>query len=255
MQLDSKELLEKKNLELKKIRDKISAKPGIALIWIGDDPQTATFVRVKQRAAQELNCQFNLHHFDNAESQQIEALVGSLNMNKATHGIVIQLPIPSTINVDRLLNIVSPQKDIDGLKPSSSYPAPTAKGIVDLIEANKINPGELKTVILGAGRLVGAPLAKMFTEKNWRFIQIDREAEKLTEEIKSAQLLIACTGVNNLITPAMLNKEMIVIDGSGIDVDAKAIEPLVKAVTPTKGAIGPLTVANLFENLLVAASS
>lgn len=255
MLLEAKEILNEQKIELKKAREKLSVKPGLALVWVGDDPQTAAFVRSKQRYAQELDCQFFLHKFDHLGERQLGALIESLNQNKFVHGIVLQLPLPQEINIDRMIALINPDKDVDGLGANSKFESPTPSGIVTLLLKNNIDPGKLKTVILGAGRLVGAPLAKMFEEKSWDYSQIDRSAETKIDEIKSADLLIACTGVEDLVTPAMVNKEMVLIDGSGVDVDADKLEPLVTAITPKKGAIGPLTVANLFKNLLQAASS
>jgi methylenetetrahydrofolate dehydrogenase (NADP+)/methenyltetrahydrofolate cyclohydrolase len=123
---------------------------------------------------------------------------------------------------------------------------------VQLLQANQINLANRKTVILGAGPLVGAPLAALFKKNGWPFTQIIKKAETQTDVIRKNDLLISCTGVTYLVQPEMVNPEMIVVDGSGIDVDVAQIEPLVAAVTPTKGAIGPLTVTNLFTNLLVA---
>jgi len=255
MFLEAKELLDEQKLELRKIRENLAVKPGLALVWVGDDPQTGAFVRAKQRYAQELDCQFFLHKFDHLGERQLGALIESLNQNKFVHGIVLQLPLPQEINIDRMIALINPDKDVDGLGRNSKFEPPTPSGIIALLIKNKIDPGKLKTVILGAGRLVGAPLAKVFNARNWNYSQIDHSAETKIDEIKSADLLIACTGVDGLITPEMVRKEMVLIDGSGVDVDVDRLEPLVAAITPKKGAIGPLTVANLFKNLLQAVSS
>jgi methylenetetrahydrofolate dehydrogenase (NADP+)/methenyltetrahydrofolate cyclohydrolase len=252
MQLAASELLLALDAVNLKRRESLAHQPGLALVWVGNDAQTAAFVRVKQRKAQKLNCQFFLHHFDVGDERQLDATIKGLNQRPDIHGIVVQLPLPPEINSNELVNIINPAKDVDGLTPDSPFPAPTATGIVQLLQANQINLANRKTVILGAGPLVGAPLAALFKKNGWPFTQIIKKAETQTDVIRKNDLLISCTGVTYLVQPEMVNPEMIVVDGSGIDVDVAQIEPLVAAVTPTKGAIGPLTVTNLFTNLLVA---
>lgn len=253
MLLEAKDLLAAKKAELVARRQKLSFPPGLGLIWIGDDRPTAAFIRAKQRQAQELDCQFFLHHLQAASSRQAEAVLQGLNQKKAVTGIVLQLPLPKALNPDRLIGQINPDKDIDGLRPSSRFPAPTPTGILALLKHHKINPAECSTVILGAGRLVGKPLAEVWQKNGWPYQQISHEAAKQTAAIRKHDILIAATGVNGLVSSAMVHREMVVVDGSGVDVEVAKIEPLVKAVTPKKGAIGPLTVCFLFANLLKAA--
>jgi methylenetetrahydrofolate dehydrogenase (NADP+) / methenyltetrahydrofolate cyclohydrolase len=243
MQLESKQLLLAKNNELEQLRSNWKSPPGIALIWVGDDQQTAAFVRVKQRKAKELSCVFMLHHFPTITDRQLSAVINSLNARKDIHGIVLQLPLPKNVDTDRAIMEIAPQKDIDGLRSDSRLTAPTAQGIVELLEH-----------ILGDGRLVGHPLAEIFKKNGWSFTQFSTDAKRHSAEIRSHDVLISATGQNGLVGAEMVHKEMVVVDGSGVDVDIEAIESLVALITPKKGAIGPLTVCNLFENLLTSLS-
>jgi methylenetetrahydrofolate dehydrogenase (NADP+)/methenyltetrahydrofolate cyclohydrolase len=254
MQLSAKDLLARLDDDLAKKRAELDAQPGMALIWVGDDNQTSLFIKSKQKKAQELNCNFMLHHFSAIEERQLDALIKGLNVKKDIHGIVLQLPLSDNLDPDRLINLIVPAKDVDGLTRGSRFEEPTPKGIIELLLANDINPAEKKTVILGAGRLVGAPLSRMFEERKWMFSQIDADAESHVNEIRHADILISCTGKEGIVSETMVHENMVVVDGSGIDVDIKKIEPLVKAVTPKKGAIGPLTVDYLFANLLTTIS-
>lgn len=252
MQLGARDLLKALEEALIRKRQKLSVQPGLALIWVGEDEQVGIFVRAKQAKAKRLDCQFFLHHFPTSSPEQIIALIKGLNKKKDVHGIVLQLPLPSNWPTERLIEIINHEKDVDSLKNETILPAPTPSGIVELMLYHKIDPSKLSTVILGAGKLVGEPLAEIFTKKGWRFQQFDRDAAKQVLKIKQADILITATGVKNLVTPEMVNKKMIVIDGAGVDIDVAKIEPLVKAITPTRGAIGPLTVHFLFANLLQA---
>lgn len=252
MQLVASELLLALDADNLKKREHLAIQPGLALVWVGNDSQTAAFVRVKQRKAQKLNCQFFLHHFDAGDERQLDATIKGLNQRPDIHGIVVQLPLPPEVNRNELIKIINPTKDVDGLTPDSPFPAPTASGIIQLLKANQVNLSKRKTVILGAGPLVGAPLAAMFKKNGWPFTQITKKAETQADTIQKNDLLISCTGVTHLVRPEMVHSDMVVVDGSGIDVNVAEIEPLVTAVTPSKGAIGPLTVTNLFTNLLDA---
>lgn len=255
MQLSAKDLLARIDEELKAVREQLVAEPGLALVWVGEDPATAAFVRAKQKKAKELTCQFFLHQLPSADNRQLRALIEGLSGKKNVHGIVLQLPLPSGNNADELISLISPAKDVDGLTLNSIYPPPTPTGIVSLLEFNHINPAQLSTVIIGAGRLVGGPLAKLWQQKGWQMTHLKTAKEFNPTVIKKHDLVISCTGQAGLITPAMVHENMIVIDGSGVDVVVPTIEPMVQAVTPTRGAIGPLTVSYLFRNLLQAVKS
>ncbi|HSX42371.1 MAG TPA: bifunctional 5,10-methylenetetrahydrofolate dehydrogenase/5,10-methenyltetrahydrofolate cyclohydrolase [Candidatus Saccharimonadales bacterium] len=254
MLLDAKKLLAERELELRAARKKITIQPGLALIWVGDDPATAAFIRAKERLSKKLDCQFFLHHFEAVETRQLAALIKGLNTRKDIHGIVLQLPLPKHIDTQKLIDTILPAKDVDNLQNHIQKPWSTPQGIIDLLRANNIDPATRQTIILGEGRLVGAPLAELFRSNGWSFEQISSEAEKHAHKIRQHDLLIACTGVPGLVSAEMVNSTMVVVDGSGVDVEAAAIEKLVTAITPTKGAVGPLTVTQLFANLLQAAS-
>lgn len=253
MQLVAKRLLAERLAELTIRRGQLSTPPGIALVWVGENKQTATYIQKKKLLAKKLDCQFFLHHFPVASQQQLESVLDGLNSRKDIDGIVLQLPLPKALDVDQLIHKVIPSKDIDNLSGNSPYDSPTPSSIMALLKYHKIDMSSLSTVVLGAGKLVGGPLAKVFARNNWPLTVIAKHARSQAEAVRRHDLLISATGVRGLITPEMVHQEMIVVDGSGLDVDARTIEPLVKTITPTKGAIGPLTVSFLFENLLLAA--
>ena len=254
MQLLAKELLSRRLSQLLTSRKKLSSTPGLALIWVGEDIQTATYIRAKQVVAKKLNCQFFLHHFPSANQKQLESVIDGLNGRKDIDGIVLQLPLPKTVDTETLIGKVSLTKDTDNLSGDSPYASPTPSSIIALLNFYKIDLKKCQTVVLGAGRLVGGPLAHVFAKNNWPLTIISKKAKSQAEIIHKHDLLISATGVKHLVTPAMVHKDMVVVDGSGVDVDLKEIEPLVAKITPSQGAIGPLTVSFLFENLLKVAS-
>ena len=254
MQLIATEILSGRLAQLLVRRKKIACDPGLALIWVGEDKQTATYIQKKKVLSKKLDCQFFLHHFPTASQEQLESVIDGLNDRKDIHGIVLQLPLPKSLDTESLIKKVSSSKDIDNLSGNSPYDSPTPSSIIALLQFHKTDISKCQSIVLGAGRLVGGPLAKVFAKNHWPLTIIAKQARSQAETVHKYDLLIAATGVRNLVTPAMVHKDMIVVDGSGIDIDVKEIEPLVKSITPAKGAIGPLTVSFLFENLLTAAS-
>lgn len=253
MQLSAHKLIISLTEGLKLERKKLKHQPGLALVFVGEDEQTAAFIRAKQRLAKELDCAFWLHQFPvTASERQLAALIQGLSDKKEVDGLVLQLPLPKSVDTEGLINLINPAKDIDNLRGDSPYPSPTPSGIIALLRYHKIVIKDRQTVILGAGKLVGGPLFQMFTNNNWPVISIERQAEKQVNQIRNGDLLIAATGRPGLVTKEMVHSKMVVVDGSGVDASVETIEPLVEAVTPTKGAIGPLTVRYLFANLLRA---
>lgn len=233
-------------------RAKLERPPFLALIWVGNDKQTEKFVRAKQKKAVELGIEFQLHHFNQVGERQVAALVSSLNANKKIDGIIIQLPLPPALKTERILSLIEPDKDVDGLI-SENFPPPTPTGVVLLLQKNGLNLKKAKTMILGAGRLVGKPLAEMFKRNSWSYEQITSKAESEKEKIKAHDILIAATGVEKLVTTDFVTDSMTVVDASGVDVDFEPVSKIARLITPKRGAVGPLTVLLLLKNVTAAA--
>lgn len=251
MLLSAEALIDDLSEEIALIRAKLDRPPLLALVWIGNDKQTEKFVNAKKKKAAELGVEFQLHHFESVAERQLSALLSSLNESKKVDGIIIQLPLPKNLKTDRILPMIDPAKDVDGLA-SPNFPCPTPSGVVALLQRNGIDLAKTKTVILGGGRLVGGPLAEIFQRNGWPFEQITTNAEQQKESIKKHDLLIAATGVEKLVTADYVHNQMTVVDASGVDVDFQGVEKIAKRVTPQRGAIGPLTVLFLLKNTVIA---
>ncbi len=249
MLLSATEALDVLTEEILLTRQNLERAPQLSLIWVGNDKQTEKFVRAKQKKALELGIEFQLHHFERAAERQLSALIASLNENKKIDGIVVQLPLPKNVKTERILSQIEPSKDVDGLI-SENFPPPTPTGIVMLLERNGLNLKKSNTVILGAGRLVGKPLAEMFQRNSWPYEQIVSKAENETAKIKTFDILITATGVEKLVTADFVTENMTVVDASGVDVDFESVEKAVKLITPKRGAVGPLTVLLLLKNVV-----
>jgi len=250
--LSAENSLEKIEREITETLANLKTPPTLALLWVGDDLQTQKFVKAKQKMADKLGIEFQLHHFQAIAERQLQAVVSSLASNKKVTGIIVQLPLPKEIDAWKILQLIPPEKDVDNLS-NGPFSSPTAEGIVEILTSNGVDLASKNTVILGAGKLVGSPLAEIFTLRKWPFQQIARDAENHLEEISTSDVLIAATGVANLVNSKMVNPKMVVVDGSGIDVDVADVQDHVHLLTPPKGAVGPMTVMLLMRNVTEAA--
>ncbi|MDP3992714.1 MAG: tetrahydrofolate dehydrogenase/cyclohydrolase catalytic domain-containing protein, partial [bacterium] len=144
MQLVAKGLLAERLAELVAHRKKLSTPPGIALVWVGENKQTATYIQKKKLLAKKLDCQFFLHHFPTASQQQLESVLDGLNRRKDIDGIVLQLPLPKSLDTEALIQKVIPVKDIDNLGGNSPYASPTPSSIMTLLSYHKIDIKHLR---------------------------------------------------------------------------------------------------------------
>jgi len=235
---------------------KVSA--TLAVVLVGEDPVSLSYVKAKEKKAIELGFEFKLYQLPAISTEVgVKELICDLNQNEYIDGIVIQLPLPEDFNTDEILKEIKPEKDIDGF--SGKYPYPTAQAIIEILKYYDIDLKNKNIVIVGRGRLVGKPLEEMMKKNGIEPIVCDRKTENLADTISKADILISATGVPGLIKPEMVSERAIVIDagssetGGNIlgDVDKRVYEK-VKSYSPVPGGVGPVTVACLMRNLVEA---
>ncbi|MFA6493111.1 MAG: bifunctional 5,10-methylenetetrahydrofolate dehydrogenase/5,10-methenyltetrahydrofolate cyclohydrolase [Patescibacteria group bacterium] len=263
MILKGKEVAEKIYKNLQKDIEELKSKgncPTMAVVLVGEDPASLTYVKVKEKKVITLGIDFKLFHLPAIASQnQLEELLDDLNRNKYIHGIIVQLPLPTDFDKERVLKKIDPQKDIDGFS-GDLLPPPTAQAILEILKFYKIELKNKKIVIVGRGFLVGEPLEKLLLGLGFRPEVCDSETKNLGEKVSRAEILISATGNPGLITPDMVNEKMVVIDAGTAeaggkmagDVDEACYEK-VFAYSPVPGGVGPVTVACLIKNLVEAA--
>lgn len=233
-------------------------KPFLAVILVGDDPASLTYVKVKERKANELGIGFKLFHFPEIVPQkELEKLITDLNINEFINGIVVQLPLPNAISSDEIIKLIDPKKDIDGFL--GNHPAPTAQAILDIFKFYQIGLASKEIVIIGHGRLVGAPLEKLLLKQGITASICDSKTTDLKEKTLSADILISAVGCPGLITEDMVKEGAIIVDAGTSEVSGKMIGDVtpevyqkVASYTPNPGGVGPVTVAELFNNLVMA---
>lgn len=247
-------------------------RPGLAAIVVGDDPASEVYVRTKTRACAEVGLHSELHRFAAgcAESDVI-ALIGRLNAEKGIHGILVQLPLPPGFAVQRMLQTVRPEKDVDGFNwhnlgaLTAGHPllAPcTPLAVMTMLEREKIAVEGRDAVVIGRSVIVGKPLALMLIAAGATVSVCNSKTRDLRHYTSSADIVVVAAGKPALINGAMLKKGAVVID-VGInrladgrlvgDVDFASASEIASRITPVPGGVGRMTVAMLIANTLTAA--
>lgn len=242
--------------------------PALAVIEIGSDLSSKSYVKQKIKAAKEIGAKivcYNLSTKTNFE--QIAHLVTSLNSDKKISGIIIQRPNPPHLSSSSLNKLIDPKKDVDGFLEKSPFDPPVALAVIYVLkhvyQSEKISTllKRKKIVLIGRGETAGKPIAKLLCKERLRFINIHSKAENSEEFKKEADIIISAVGKKNILTSENIKSGAVLI-GVGIhrennqicgDYDQAEIENKALYFTPTPGGIGPLNVAFLIKNVVEAA--
>jgi len=246
--------------------------PGLAVVIIGDDPASQTYVKMKEKACEEVGIYSILHKMpsDISENKIIET-IEMMNKNPNIDGILIQLPLPKHVNTTKILQTVTASKDVDGFHPFNvgklalgldTFTPCTPLGVMKLLAEYDLDPKGLDTCIVGASDIVGKPMMNLLLNANATVDICHIYTKDLKSHTKRADLLIVGVGKANLITEDMIKEGAIVID-IGInrlesgklvgDVSYEDASSKCSYITPVPGGVGPMTIAMLLENTIKAA--
>jgi methylenetetrahydrofolate dehydrogenase (NADP+)/methenyltetrahydrofolate cyclohydrolase len=272
MIIDGKKEAELLRHEVKKEIDSLKLKnnkvPGLTVILIGDFVPSQIYVKNKEKKAKEVGINSEVVRYPKEVSEQeVLKKIKELNDNNAVSGILVQLPLPSQINKEKIINAINPLKDVDGFHPvnvgnlSSGYHATvpcTPLGCLFLIKKTESNLSGKHAVIIGRSNLNGKPMAQLLLKENCTVTIVHSKTKDLKIECLKADILVAAVGVPNLVKGDWVKKDAIVIDvginkvGDKIvgDVDFDNVKDKVKAITPVPGGVGPMTIACLLKNTL-----
>jgi methylenetetrahydrofolate dehydrogenase (NADP+)/methenyltetrahydrofolate cyclohydrolase len=248
--------------------------PCLATILIGDNPASATYVRNKHKACQEVGIATKDHKLDaNITQLELNNIIDKLNTDNSVHGILVQLPLPEQLDEFATTSRISPVKDVDGLTPynagllamkKAALVACTPSGIMEMFDYHKISLEGKNVVLINRSNLVGKPLYHLLLEKNATVITCHSKTKNLTELCQSADIIITAVGDRNkfTLTPEMIKKGGIIIDVAISrfqeklvgDSDYDQIIQKASFATPVPGGVGPMTVAMLLKNTITAAS-
>ena len=248
--------------------------PGLAVIRIGADPASGVYVKNKEKACSRVGIKsFIFHLKETVSSFEVEQLIRQLNSNEEIDGILLQLPLPKNFESQKLISIINPEKDVDGLnennigklvKNEPGLRSCTPAGIINLLKSQNIKIEGKKVVVIGRSLLVGKPLSLMLVNLNGTVTMTHSKTTNLNNICKEADILIAAAGKPNLIDSSFVKKGSVIID-VGIhrvnssdnnkaklcgDVLLEDVIPKVSAYTPVPGGVGPMTVTMLLVNTI-----
>jgi methylenetetrahydrofolate dehydrogenase (NADP+)/methenyltetrahydrofolate cyclohydrolase len=247
--------------------------PGLAMVIVGENAASRTYVRNKVRACEEAGVFSQLHKFPaDASEEALLARIRMLNTDRRIDGVLVQLPLPAHFDEARILAAVRPEKDVDGFHVHSAgallVGAPhfvpcTPAGIMYLLEKENIPVAGRHAVVIGRSNIVGKPAALLLLQKDATVTICHSKTPELTTHTRRADILVAAAGRMNLVSAAMVKPGACVIDvGTNRDpdgnlrgdVDFDAVKEVAGSITPVPGGVGPMTVAMLLANTLRAAA-
>jgi len=266
------------------LREAKGVQPGLAMILVGDNPASQVYVRSKGQTCQRMGFLSQTYNLEATASQrQVAELIGQLNSDSRIHGILLQMPLPKHLNEQALLEMILPQKDVDGFHPENmgrlalglnGFVPCTPLGVRELILRSGYDPAGRLTVIVGRSNIVGRPLALLLMRKekggDATVCVCHSRTPNLAELTRQADILVAAIGHAHFVKADMIKPGAVVIDvginrvedatkKSGYrlvgDVDFDAALAVAGAITPVPGGVGPMTIAMLMSNTVAAAES
>ena len=276
--LDGKHIAQLIKSEIKKEVDELllskKRAPSLAVILVGEDKPSQIYVSNKRTACEAVGITSHAHNLPQGISEnELIQLIESLNANDEIDGILVQLPLPSAIREAVIIETIDPKKDVDGFHPYNlghlAQRNPllrpcTPLGIINLLKAYNIEVNRKHAVVVGASNIVGRPMALEFLHAGATTTVCHRLTQDLQHYVSQADILVVATGVMDLIHPDWLHKDQVVID-VGIhrlangsirgDLNFSEVVKKVAWLTPVPGGVGPMTIATLLQNTLMAYSN
>ena len=244
--------------EVRALRQAHHVFPKLAIIVTVNNPVIDLYIRLKSKYGADLMIHVDTHRVDQAE---VPKLLQELNQDPTVHGIIIQLPLADPTQTDELVNLVAPAKDVDALGVKAVYDPATPIAIMWLLAGYNVDLRGKHILLIGRGKLVGTPLAKMMLASGLDVQIADRTTADLAATTLEADIIITATGSPAILYPKMIKKFAVVVDAGVASEDGKTVGDVAPEVydrddltiTPVKGGVGPLTVCALFENVIRAA--
>ncbi|HSW80347.1 MAG TPA: bifunctional 5,10-methylenetetrahydrofolate dehydrogenase/5,10-methenyltetrahydrofolate cyclohydrolase [Candidatus Saccharimonadales bacterium] len=249
---------ERQALEVRSLVQAGHVQPKLAIVLTIDHPVIEVYVKKKKRYGADIGVDVDIHQVN---QDDVPALLKKLNKDASVHGIIVQLPLERSDETDDIVNLVAPDKDVDALGKKAEFDPATPMAILWLLAGYNVELQGKKILLIGRGRLVGAPLEKMLLTMGHDVTVIDRETKDLATETLQADVIITATGSPAILYPNMVKLGAVIVDagvaGEGGktvgDVAPEMFEREDLTITPAKGGVGPLTVCALFDNVIRSA--
>lgn len=260
--LDGKELAgfikERQAQQVRNLKQQHRVIPKLAIIQCKDDPVINTYVKLKKKYGADIGADVETFFIPQPEvANKLQLLSG----DDSVHGIIVQLPLEDPSQTEEIVNLVPPNKDVDALGHGSKFDPATPVAIMWLLSGYNVSLDGKHILLVGRGKLVGAPLEKMLKSSGQDVEVVDRSADNLAEHTKKADVIITATGSPAILYSDMIKQGAVVVDAGVASEEGKTVGDLDPdvyqrddlTITPEKGGVGPLTVCALLENVIIAA--
>lgn len=255
------------------LRDQVAAYKAegieicLAVIQVGNDPASSVYVRNKKKACEYIGIRSLSYELpEDTTQEELLSLIEDLNQRTDVNGILVQLPLPKQINEEKVLNTISPIKDVDGFHPVNvgslcigrkGFASCTPSGVIELLKRSGISISGKECVVIGRSNIVGKPMALLLLQENGTVTIAHSRTSDLKAVTRRADILVVAVGKPKMITEDFIKEGAVVID-VGIhrdennklcgDVDYESVAPHCSAITPVPGGVGPMTIAMLMKN-------
>ncbi len=243
----------------------------LAVIQVGNDPASTVYVGNKKKACEYIGIKSLAYEVpEETTEEELLGIIDKLNKDASVHGILVQLPVPKHINEEKIINAISPAKDVDGFHPASvgalsigqkGFVSCTPAGVIQLLKRSNIEISGKECVVIGRSNIVGKPMSMLLLRENGTVTICHSRTKDLKEVCKRADILVVAMGKPKMIDASYVKEGATVID-VGIhrdennklcgDVDYASVEPVAGAITPVPGGVGPMTIAMLMNNCVEA---
>lgn len=249
---------ERQAKQVRALRQAHNIFPKLAIVVTTDNPVIERYITLKKEYGEDILIEVDVHRVSQNEAGET---IKRLSDDGSVHGIIVQLPLEKPEQTDELISLIHAQKDVDGLTAHSPFVAATPMAIDWLLAGFNVELKNKNIVLIGNGRLVGAPLADLWQKAGHSVTVCDDNTKDMPNIVKAADIIVTATGVPGLLTSDMVKPGAVVVDAgtaveNGVivgDVAADVYERNDITITPKKGGVGPLTVAALIDNLITAA--
>jgi methylenetetrahydrofolate dehydrogenase (NADP+)/methenyltetrahydrofolate cyclohydrolase len=233
--------------------------PKLAIVQVKNDPVINTYVRLKQQYGADIGAEVEVYTPKQSDAPK---LLGLLSADDSVHGIIVQLPLEDPSETDEIVNLVTSEKDVDALGTNPKFEPATPMAIMWLLNGYNVDFRGKRILLIGRGKLVGAPLEKLLKSTGQDVEVVERSVDDLAKHTKEADIIITAAGSPAILFPDMIKHGAVIVDAGVASESGKTVGDLDSSVygrddltiTPQKGGVGPLTVCALFENLINAAA-
>lgn len=249
----------KKEAAMLKRKNKVA---HLAVILVGNDKSSHTYVSQKQKWAQKIGIKVSLFKFPSINTSQLSQLIEKLNSDTTVHGVIIQRPVPLEIESSKLNNMVAAVKDVDGFNPDSFFDPPVSLAVMEILKNIHQDLRKKRVLVIGRGETAGKPIAKYLSKIKVNFTIAHSQTKDLVNLCRASDIIISCVGRPNIVRHDMVTKNSVII-GVGLhaengklkpDYDQEDIGKKAAFYTPVPGGVGPVNVAMLLNNTVNAAS-